>query len=574
MTAARADPITLEIIQGSLRAISDEMFAVLRRTAMSAIIYEVLDAGTAVTDGDGELASSGAGIPSFVGVLDKAVKRIIELNAGDIAPGDVFVTNDPFFGGVTHLNDVVLAMPVFAGDRLVAWAASIAHWNDVGGMVPGSISNDAREIFQEGLRLPAVKLVAGREPIRSVMKIMKANSRLPDYLEGDMWAGIAAARVGERRLLETVEKYGRETFLAALGAYMDHGEQVALRALADLPKGRFSLSEEQDSGAVYRVTVDITDDEFVVDLRDNPDQDPGPRNVSRDGATIAAQILFMNLADPHGSANAGYFRRLRVLTRRGSVFDPEPPAACAVYYEVRIRLYDLIWRCLAPHLGDRLPSGGFASICGTFIGGRHPDSGRHFTIVEPQVGGWGASASADGNSAMFSGFHGDTFNCPAEVAEARYGLYVDRLTLNEAPGGEGHHRGGRGIVVDYRVRSDGCFFTCAFTRNRHPPWALQAGREGSPNYAEVIRGDGRVEEYAVVTALEVDEGDVIRIHTGNGAGHGDPGRRPPELVAEELLDGLLTPERARAVYAYHERRRPAHTSASSSSGGSSTRQTS
>jgi N-methylhydantoinase B len=548
VTATRDDPITLEIIQGALGAISDEMFAVLRRTAMSAIIYEVLDAGTAVTDADGELASSGAGIPSFVGVLDKAVKRIIELNSGDIEPGDVFVTNDPFHGGVTHLNDVVLAVPVFAGEQLVAWTASIAHWNDVGGMVPGSISNQATEIYQEGLRLPAVKLVAAGAPIRSVMEIMRANGRLPDVLRGDMWAGVAAARVGARRLLELVERYGRETFLAALRSSMHHGEQVALRALAGLPKGRFSLAEKQDDGAVYRVTVEITDDEMVVDLRENPDQDPGPRNVSRDGARIAAQILFMNLTDPHGSANAGCFRPLRVLTRPGSVFDPEPPAACAVYYEVRIRLYDLIWRCLAPHLGDRLPAGGFASICGTFIGGRHPDTGRHFTIVEPQVGGWGASASADGNSAMFSGFHGDTFNCPAEVAEARYGMHVDRRALNDAPGGEGRHRGGRGIVVDYRVRADGCFFTCAFTRNRQAPWALDGGRAGSPNFAEVIRADGRVEEYADVTALEVNEGDVIRIHTGNGAGHGDPHRRARQLVAEDVANGLLTAEQAKLIY--------------------------
>jgi N-methylhydantoinase B len=550
--AGGADPITLEIIQGALRAIGDEMFAVLRRTAMSAIIYEVLDAGTAVCDADGELASSGAGIPSFVGVLDKAVKRIVELNAGDIAPDDVFVTNDPFYGGVTHLNDVVLAMPVFADDRLVAWTASIAHWNDVGGMVPGSISNEASEIFQEGLRLPAVKLVAGGRPIRPVMEIMKANSRLPDFLEGDMWAGIAAARVGRRRVLELVARYGCDTFVGALGAYMEHGEAVAARALAELPRGRYSLAEEQDDGAVYRVTVEITGEELVVDLRQNPDQDPGPRNVSRDGATIAAQILFMNLADPHGSANAGYFRRLRVLTRPGSVFDPEPPAACAVYYEVRMRLYDLIWRCLAPHLGDRLPAGGFASICGTFIGGTHPDTGRHFTIVEPQVGGWGASAHADGNSAMFSGFHGDTFNCPVEVAEARYGLSVDRLALSDAPGGEGEHRGGRGIVVDYRVRSDGCFFTCAYTRHRHPPWALDGGVEGSPNYAEVIRADGRVEQHAVVTALPVDAGDVIRIQTGNGGGYGDPRRRPRARVLADVADGLLSAEHARSVYGLKE----------------------
>jgi N-methylhydantoinase B len=550
-TMQQSDPITLEIIQSSLEAISDEMFAAMRKTAMSAIIYEVLDMGTAVTDAEGELASSGAGIPAFIGVLDKAVKRILELNE-DVRPGDVFVTNDPFYGGVTHLNDVVLAMPVFADGELVAWTANIAHWNDVGGMVPGSISNEATEVFQEGLRLPAVKLISEGEPIRSVMEIMKANSRLPDFLQGDMWAGIAAARVGERRLGELVAKYGLDTFVTALAEFMQYGEQVALRALEDLPQGRFSLEEKQDSGAVYRVTVEISNEEFVVDLRDNPDQDNGPNNASRDGSMVAAQMVFMNITGAHESANAGHFRPLRLVTRPGSVFDPHPGAAFATYYEVEIRLYDLIWRCLAPHVGERLPAGSFASICGTFIGGTHPDSGRHFTIVEPQVGGWGASAFADGNSAMFSGFHGDTFNCPAEVAEARYGLYVDRLALNDAPGGEGEHRGGRGIVVDYRVRSDGCFFTCAYTRNRHLPWSLAGGLEGSPNYAEVIRADGGVEEYAVVTALEVNDGDVIRIHTGNGGGHGDPGHRPPKLVAEDLANGLLNAERASEVYGFVE----------------------
>ncbi len=545
---AASDRITLEIIESSLQAISDEMFAAFRKTAMSAIIYEVLDMGTGITDAEGNLASSGAGIPAFVGVLDKAVRRVIELNRDEIRPGDIFATNDPFYGGVTHLNDVALAMPVFTGDRLIAWTANIAHWNDVGGMVPGSISNEAREIFQEGLRLPAIKLVTEGVPIRPVMEIMAANSRLPDFLEGDMWAGIAAARVGERRILELAAKYGVDTFVAALAHFLEYGGQVARRALSELPKGTFALAEEQDSGAVYRVEVRISDEELVVDLRDNPDQDHGPNNASRDGAVVAAQMIFMNLTGAEGAANGGHFAPLRVKTRPGSVFDPLPPAAFATYYEVEIRLYDLIWRCLAPHLGDRLPAGSFGSICGTFIGGPHPDTGRHFTIVEPQVGGWGASATRDGNSAMFSGFHGDTFNCPAEVAEARYGLYVDRLALSDEPGGEGEHRGGRGIVLDYRVRSDGCFFTCAYTRNRHRPWALAGGREGSANYAEVIRRDGTVETYAVVTALEVNEGDVIRIHTASGGGHGDPRRRPRELVLEDLRSGYLTPERACEVY--------------------------
>lgn len=551
----QSDPITLEIIQSSLQAISDEMFAAFRKTAMSAIIYEVLDMGTGITDGEGDLASSGAGIPAFVGVLDKAVKRIVEVNGvvDEIRPGDIFASNDPFYGGVTHLNDVVLAMPVFSGDELVAWTANIAHWNDVGGMVPGSISNEAKEIFQEGLRLPAVKLVSEGRPIRSVVEIMKANSRLPDFLQGDMWAGIAAARMGERRILGLVRKYGLETFTAALRTFMDYGEEVARRALQGLPKGRFTLSEEQDDGVVYSATVEIADDELVVDLRDNPDQDAGPNNASRDGTMIAAQMVFMNVTDATGTANAGHFRPLTLLTRPGSVFDASPPAAFATYYEVEIRLYDLILRCLAPHLGERLPAGNFASVCGTFIGGRHPDTGRHFTIVEPQVGGWGGSAVRDGASAQFSGFHGDTFNCPAEVAEARYGLHVDRLQLSDEPGGEGEHRGGKGILLDYRVRSDGCFFTCAYTRNRHKPWALEGGREGSANYVEVIRRDGSIEQHAVVTALPVNEGDLIRIHTANGGGYGDPRARPRERVLDDLRNGFVTEEVVRSVYGVEER---------------------
>jgi N-methylhydantoinase B len=544
------DAITLEIIQSSLQAISDEMFSSMRKTAMSAIIYEVLDMGTCITDAEGDLAASGAGIPAFVATLDKAVKRIIELNdgAGEIGPGDVFATNDPFYGGVTHLNDVVFALPVFAGGELVAWTANIAHWNDVGGMVPGSISNAANELFQEGLRLPGIKVVERGDPIRAVIEIMKVNSRLPDFLEGDMWAGISAARLGERRIADLVDKYGRDTFLAALTRFMDYGEQVSLRALEGLPKGHFILAEEQDDGRVYNVSVEIGGDSFVVDLRDNPDKDPFSANLGHDASMIAAQMIFKNATDPTGAANGGSFRPLTLLTRRGSIFDADEPAAFGIYAETVIRLYDLIWRCLAPHLHARLPAGHYASICGTFIGGVHPDTGRHFTVVEPQLGGWGASANGDGNSAMFTGIHGDTFNCPVEVAEARYGLFVEQLALSDAEGGAGEHRGGKGIVLDYRVRSDGLFFTCAYTRSVQRPWALDGGREGSRNYVELIRSDGTREEHAIATALELNQGDLIRIHTANGGGHGDPRRRPRARVLEDLRDGLITEAEAAGTY--------------------------
>ncbi len=546
------DPITLEIIESGLQAASEEMFAALRKTAMSAIIYEVLDAGTAITDARGALISSGAGIPTFVAVLDKAVKRICELNAGQIDPDDVFATNDPLYGGVTHLNDVVIAMPVFAGDELVAWTANIAHWNDIGGTVPGSISTDAREIFQEGLRLPAVKLVSRGEVLRPVVEILRANTRLPDFLHGDMWAGIAAARVGQRRILELVDKYGLVVFRAAIRATIEYGERSARHALSALAQGVFTHTEEQDDGALYCVTVEITDGGLTIDLRDNPDQDVGPNNVSRDGAVIAAQMALMNLIGLRGSANAGHLMPLTVLTRPGSIFDPLPTAACGLYYEVRIGLYDLILRCLAPHLHDRLPAGSFASICGTYIGGRHADTDRHFTIVEPEVGGWGGSSGVDGNSALFSPVHGDTFNCPAEVAEGRYGLYVEQLALNDSNDGAGEFRGGKGIILDYRVRSDGCFLTCAYRRSQHPPWPLNDGHAGSANYVEVLRRDGRRERHTSVTALKVDAGDVIRIHTGNGGGYGNPRDRRRDRIIEDVRNGYVTEEEAVSIYGLNE----------------------
>lgn len=552
MTTTNDDPITLEIIQNSLQATADEMFAVMKKTAMSSIIYEVLDMGTGITDGEGALATSGAGIPAFVGMLDKAVKVILQRHdqPGDIEPGDVFATNDPYYGGVTHLNDIIVAMPVFVGDRIIAWTANIAHNSDVGGMAPGSLSGNATEIFQEGLRLPAIKIISRGEPIRSVMDILKVNSRMPDVLEGDVWAAIASVRTGAKRLVELADKYGVETFARAMASFMDFGEQVSLRELKTLPKGSYAFSEEQDDGRIFNVKITIDDSAFTVDLRDNPDQSKNPVNSSRDGVMICAQMIFKSLTDPYSAANEGSFRPIRLLTRPGSVFEAIEPAPHGFYYEVELRVYDLMWRCLAPHMPDRLAAGHFASVCGTFIGGIHPDTGRQYTIIEPQLGGWGASRTGDGNSAIFCGFHGDTFNCPAEINEARNGLYVDRMELNMEPGGEGKFRGGRGIVMDYRVRADNGFLTVGYTRSKFPAWSLDGGHEGSPNYVRYLGKDGTSEHYAFVTGLTTHTDDIIRVITGNGGGIGDPKERDRALVAEDLKNGMITSETARDVYGY------------------------
>lgn len=549
------DPITLEIIQNSLQAAADEMFAAMRRTAMSAIIYEVLDMGTGITDRHGELAGSGAGIPAFVGVLDKTVKRILERypEPGEIEPGDVFITNDPYNGGVTHLNDVVLVMPVFAGDEMVAWTANIAHWNDVGGAVPGSMSTNATEIFQEGFILPGVKLIACGKPIRSVFDILTANCRMPDFLTGDLWAGVASIRVGERRILEIVNKYGKEVFLHAVAEYLDYGERVSLAALRTLKPGRYTLREEQDSGIFYNVTVDITADKFIVDLRDNPAQDKGPFNMSRDDCVVACQIAFKGVTSPQRLANGGTFRPLEVLTRPGTVFDPTYPAAMGIYYELTIRLHDLIWRCLAEAMPDRLPAGSFSTVAGTLFGGVHPDTGRAYAVIEPELGGWGGSSAKDGNSGQFCGLHGETYNCPAEVAEARYGVTVDYLSFHDLDGGAGQHRGGKGVRIDYRIRSDNAWLTLAYTRDRIPPWPLRGGQPGSPNHILVVRKNGERERYAVVSGLTLNTDDVIQVMTATGAGWGDPLERDINLVKEDVKNGYVTPEQAQKYYGLGKR---------------------
>ena len=542
------DQITLEIIQNSLQAAADEMFAAMRKTAMSSIIYEVLDMGTGITDGEGKMASSGAGIPAFIGVLDKSVQFILGKFKDDIAPGDVFITNDPWHGGVTHLNDLVLAMPVFANDKLIAWTANIAHNSDVGGMAPGSLSGDATEIFQEGLRLPAVKLIREGVTEQAVMDIITCNSRMPDFLLGDVWAAIASVRIGAKRLNELAEKYGANTFERAMESFMEFGEKTALKELKNLPKGTFELSEPQDDGRTYNVKITISDTELIVDLQDNPDQDPACTNTSRDGTIVCAQMVFKSITDPDTPANDGSFRPLKVLTREGSVFHAQEPAAIGFYFETEVRVYDLIWRCLAPHIPERLPAGHFSSICGTFVGGIHPDTGRQYTIIEPQLGGWGAWDGRDGNPCIFSGFHGETYNTPAEISEARNGLFIDRMELNTAPGGEGEFNGGRGLILEYRIRTENGFLTAGYTRSVVKPWPMKDGNEGSGNFVEVTKADGTHSSHSFVSGMEVTTDDVIRVITSCGAGHGNPKKRDADAVKMDIKNGFITPERAKKIH--------------------------
>jgi N-methylhydantoinase B len=270
--------------------------------------------------------------------------------------------------------------------------------------------------------------------------------------------------------------------------------------------------------------------------------------MSKDEATVACQIAFKGIVSPDRLANGGTFRPLKVMTRHGSVFDPIYPAAQGIYYEITIRVHDLIWRCLAPHMPELLPAGGFASVCGTLFGGIHPDTGRAYAVIEPELGGWGGSSTSDGNPGQFSALHGATYNCPAEVAEARYGVTVDYLSFHDEVGGAGFHRGGKGVRIDYRIKSDNAWLTVAYTRDKVPPWPLKGGQPGSPNHILIQRTNGETERHAVVSGLTLNTDDVIQVMTATGAGWGDPLERPLVLVKQDVKNGYITLEQAEMDY--------------------------
>ena len=416
-------------------------------------------------------------------------------------------------------------MPVFAGGALVAWVANIAHWNDVGGAVPGSMSVDARDIHAEGLRLPAIKLIERGRAIEPVMKILAANSRLPDFVRGDLWAAIASVRKGAERVERLVAAYGSDAFVKAVADYHDYAERQARAGLARLPKGRLALEEPMDDGSVWRAADRHQRNAFVVDLREAPDQRADPLNTSRDGAVIAAQLIFKAATSPGTVCNAGSFRPLSVLTRPGSIFEPMEPAAQGYYFEVRARLTDMLWHGLAKAAAEHFPAGHFASICGTVVVGRHPRTGRRFAMVEPQMGGWGATATRDGVNAQFSSSHGETFNCPIEIAEARYGFTSESLRSMTSRAGKGAIAAARVWSRNSRSAALRREISLGYSHSRQKVWGLAGGAPGTTNRVEICRIDGRRETHALVSGLKLANGDLVRIITAQGGGWGEASKR-------------------------------------------------
>ena len=557
MATTLVDPFTIEIIKNSLVAIGDEMFYALQRTSKSTIIYETLDYGVAITDADGRLVAQGNGVPLFIGTLDAAVNAVRDKfgASGQLRPGDIVVTNDPYGGGGTHLSDVSLIMPIYHEGELVAFVGNKAHWTELGGKDPGSWTTDSTEVYQEGLQFPNVKLFNQGEPDDALLDLIAANVRLPDMTLGDLWAGVAALRVGERRFLDLCDKYTRDTVLVAIDSLLDYGEEMARQELGRLPKGTFEAEDMIDDDGIgngpfpVRVRVTISDEEFVADFTGSHPQVPGPINNTRTGLASGVRAVFKAVTNPAIPANGGAFRPVRAICPDGTVFTAQRPAPVSTYWETMLYATDLIWKALAPHVPERLPAGHMLSVCGTVLAGPNPDTGELFLLVEPLVGGWGAGHDKDGENGQFCVGDGETYNIPIEITETRYGVIVDQYAFHTEDGGAGEFRGGKGVVLDYRAVGDGTYLTGTFGRHKYKPWGMNGGHEGSPNFIKVIRRDGSEEgPFGKVARLRLEKGDVARLVTATGGGYGDPRRRPRGRVLADIRDGYINVEQANRDY--------------------------
>jgi N-methylhydantoinase B len=552
----KVDPFTLEIIREQLIAAAEESFIAFGRSSQSPIIYEVLDYACAITDADGDLIAQANGVPGFIGTLTFAVKTIIEKFGHEgMHQGDIFITNDPYTGGGQHLSDVALIAPIFCQGQLIAFSVNKAHWTEVGGMAPGSWTTDSTEIYQEGLQFPAILLYREVQPIQGLIDLIAANVRTPEGTLGDLYAGVASLRTAERRVVAICEHYGLDVFQESVIRTLDHGEALARSGLAELPKGTYFAEDWMDDDGLTEdpiyvcVTVTINDRAFIADFTGSSPQVRGPINCTRTRLHSACRAIFKAITDPHTPASEGWFRPLQVICPDGTVFTAQRPAPVSTYWETGAYAVDLLWHALFPVLPDRLTAGHSLSVCGTIISGTD-ENGEPFILVEPQAGGWGAGATKDGESGLVVVGDGETYVMPVEVCESRYPLLVDQFAFNVQPAGAGQYRGGFGLVRDYRILNESAQLTTTFGRHRFLPWGAAGGKPGSPNGVAVIpKGEKKpVIWKGKLARYSLKRGDVARMVTGIGGGYGDPAKRDPETVREDVRNGFLTVEQAREIY--------------------------
>lgn len=552
--AAAVDPVTVEIIRNALVAAADEMSVNLGRSAYTPVIYEMKDYSVALYDQDCRLLGQSPGLPIFLGALEDAVQVTTERYGRDqFAPGDVYLVNDSYLVG-SHLNDISLFSPVFHAGDLVGFAATKAHWIDIGNKDP-SHSMSSTNIFQEGYRIGPCRIMRRGRLNEEVLDLLMLNSRMPHSVRGDFNAQVAACRTGEQRLQAIHDRFDRTVFGAAVSEIFRQSEQEDRDFVASLPDGHWEAEGFMDSDGNssdpvrVRLAVTITGSEIHLDLDGSAPQTGGCLNSGFAQTVSAARLAFKFLVNPDTPATGGTFRCLRVSAPEGSIFRAKAPAACQYYYPHAGLMIDLFITLMAEALPDRITGAQCADPMNVMFAGGDPSTGESWMFGEATAIGWGAARDRDGENGLANYGGGDLKNYPAEVLESKYPIRIDSYGLLPDSGGPGRRRGGLAIVRDFTTLAPASM-SLWLERTVTGPWGVFGGLPGGTASARLLYPDGTSRDLLKCNHIAIPEGSVLRVVTGGGGGYGDPAEREPELVGADLADGYVTLPAARDHYGY------------------------
>ena len=547
------DPITTEVISRHLLNIAQEAGVVLMRSAYSPNIKERHDCSSAIFDVAGRVIAQAHHIPIHLGSMIGAIETLLARHAIDtIRPGDMFLANDPYTGGGSHLPDINIIAPVYHEGELVAFVANIAHHADVGGMVPGSEAAVCESIFQEGLRLPPVRVVNGGEICQDIIDIVLLNSRTPHERLGDLRAQLAANRAAIAGVEGLFARYGKARTEAALVSFVEVTERRFRRAIRALPNGVYR-AEEHLSGdtpgtrATIRLKLEVKDDSLHFDFAGTDAALRTARNVPRQALLATVYTVAKALLDPDVPANAGYFRTIEVLAPRGSLLDPLPPAAVGC----RSISCGVLSDALVTVLSAAMPSAGLCPSGPHHLltwSGIDPRNGRYFVSYETVAGGLGAFVDRDGFDAVRTLASGSS-NLPVEALEHAYPLRVERYALRDESGGHGRFRGGSGIVRDYRVLGEDVRVSLSAERQHEPARGVAGGGDAaSGHFITDPHGEGRCEHFSGAREVPLAAGQVMRVETPGGGGYGAPTARHADALARDLREQRITRAAATEIY--------------------------
>ena len=543
MTENRIDAIALEVLRHALAAVADEMNADLIRTAYSPNINERRDCSSAVFDCAGEMVAQAESIPVHLGAMPYSVAAAIEA-AGTFAPGDIVVVNDPYAGGA-HLPDITFVAPVFFQGDLLAFVASRAHHADVGGKEPGSLAGDSVDIFQEGLRIPPVRLWRSGELVDDLLRVILANVRTPRERLGDLRAQAAGCRMGVARMEELFDRYGRDMMADGMREVLAYSERRMRAEIARFPRGAVRFEDVLDGDGVaqgeipIRVAIEPRGDRLLVDFTGSAPQAAGPVNAVRAVTASATYFAIRAATDPTIPANSGCYRPIDIVAPAGTVVNAVAPAAVVGgNLETAQRIVDVILGAL----GKALPRADIGACQGSMnnvaIGGTDPRTRQPYTLYETIGGGFGGRSSADGMDGVHSHMT-NTLNTPIEALETAYPLQVVRYELIPGTGGAGEYRGGLGIRREIRAIGHTARVSLLTDRRERGPYGVRGGGPGAVGRNVRILADGREEPLPSKGSALIAAGEALRIETPGGGGWGDPSRRSPDLVERDRREGRV-----------------------------------